>query len=164
MHDLDLHGVARIHQPNPPSKIIRNNIITTISRFAKDEQKIIGILAVYPEGANVSFSAKNRFKVDWGDGSTQTFSSGLIASRTYVFEDLVDVPLNPLGFKEVTITITPQNRYNLTEFNMDPDPENSIKSSWLSIDISTPNLNSFILSTGSIKNKHPLLKYYTVNN
>lgn len=164
MHDLDLHGVARLHQPILPSKIIRNNIVTAIPRFAKDEQKIIGVLAVYPEGTNVSFSAKNRFKVDWGDGSTQTFSSGLIASRTYMFEDLVDAPLNPLGFKEVMIIITPQNRYNLTEFNMDPDLENSVKSSWLSIDISTSNLNSFIMSNGVIKNKHPLLKHYSLTN
>ena len=164
MHDLDLHGVARMRQMDRPSKIIRNNIVTAVPRFNKGEQKIVGVLAVYPEGANVSFSVKNRFKVDWGDGSTQTFSSGLIASRTYVFEELKDIPLNPKGFKEVSIIIIPQNRYNLTELNLDPDLENPIQSSWLSIDISTPNLNSFIMTNGKLRNKHPLLEHYTLTN
>lgn len=164
MHDLDLHGVSRIHHSPQSPKIIRNNIITHIPQFIKDEQKIIGILAIYPEGSNVSFSVKNRFKVDWGDKNTQNFSSGSIASHDYLYDDLINAPLNPLGFKEVMIIITPQNRYNLTEFNMDPDLENSIKSSWLCIDISAPNLNNFILSNGSLKNKHPLLKHYCVQN
>lgn len=174
MHDLDLHGVARMHhQASQKSTIQRKNIISKIPAIKKGEQKVIAVVAVYPDGRGVYFSAKNRFKVDWGDGSTQNNQSGTIATHIYNYEQLGEETLNPNGYKEVVIVIEPQKRYSLTEINFDPvldESEGMIsmfrvdRADWLSIEISTPNLSTVVLAQDKIKSRHPRLEHYTVSN
>ena len=174
MHDLDLHGVARMnHMANPRPSLKRKNIISKTPTIQKGEQKVIAVIAVYPNSTGVCFSAKNRFKVDWGDGSTQNSQSDTIVYHTYDYDKLSDDTLNPNGYKEVIITIEPQKRYSLTDINFDPlldEPEGTInmykvdRVEWLSIEISTPNLLSVVLAQEKTKSRHPRLEYYSVSN
>lgn len=160
MHDLDLHGVARLNH-SAPQQAIRN-------KFQKGEQKVIAKLAIYPEQSSIWFSAKNRYKVDWGDGSCQNYESGSIANHTYQF-DGIDAPIHKNGYKEVTVVIVPQNRYSLTALDFDPQAsdENTVYLStarWLRIDVSAPNICEFRLAVGKIKQTHPLLGHYSVSS
>lgn len=179
LHDLDLHGVARMHhkaspKPNNP----RKNIQSKLPVIKKDEQKIVAVLAVFPGKQGVCFSAKNRFKVDWGDGSVQNSQSGCIATHVYNYEQLGPETLNPNGYKEVIIIIEPQKRYSLTEINFDPILERQAigegleaismfevdRADWLSIEISSSNLTSIVLAQDKVKTRHPRLEHYSVSN
>lgn len=171
MHDLDLHGVARMHhQAAPKPSNQRKNIVSKIPTIQKGEQKIVAVAAVYPDGRGIYFSARNRFKVDWGDGSSQNSQSGSIATHIYNFDQLDPSTLNPEGYKEVIIVIEPQKRYSLTEINFDPvlDETNGMfgvdRADWLSIDVSTPNLSNIVLAQDKIKSRHPRLEHYSLSN
>lgn len=160
MHDLDLHGVARVNHLSPHHFPHSPNI------FKEGEQKIIAKLAIYPNMTAIWLSAKNRYKVNWGDGSSANYASGAIANHNYDF-DTLNCPIHSDGYKEVTVTITPQNRYNLTEINFDPQPtEEDVQylstAAWIQIDGSMPKLCATILSTGKAKMRHPLLKKYSI--
>ncbi len=160
MHDLDLHGVVRartLHQPPVIQK----------SLFQEKEQKVIGKLAIHPHSTSIWLSAKNRFKVDWGDGTIQNYTSGAVANHCYDFNQLDDSTLTKEGYKVVTIIITPQTRYNLTELNLDPESGDELIQylqtvDWLSLDASLPNINALVLSNDKTKNRHPLLKHKSI--
>ena len=171
MHDLDHHGVLRFqHQTSPQSVNKRKNVSVNVPVIKQGEQKAVAVLAVYPDGKGIAISAKNRYKVDWGDGTTQNFGSGAIATHVYNFEALDESTLNPKGYKEVIIIIEPQKRYQLTELNFDPVLEEfqnlfeADQADWLSIDVSMPKGNGFVLSQGKVKNRHPQLEYFSVRN
>lgn len=164
MYDLDLHGVVRVKHPVTLDTPMNKKVT-----FEKTKQSIVAKLAIYPHNSTIWLSAKNRYCVDWGDGKVQKYSSGQIVNHIYDFDQLPDTLLSPDGYKIVTVVITPQTRYNLTEINFDPiaDDEDTIYLStaqWIKIDISMPNLNNLVLTAGLIKNRHPLLKQFTVFN
>lgn len=157
MHDLELHGMVRVHATRRHSH----------PELKNGDQKIIAVLFVSKDKNNIALSAKNRFTVDWGDGVIQNFKSGDVATHSYDFDNLTVIP-NADGFKEVTVKISPQNRYNLTEINFDPARESATtdlvsSALWVKIDGSLPNLCSSTLSQGVVKNRHPRLKHYSVS-
>ena len=160
MHDLDLHGVARLKHTLPQQAVRK--------LFQKDEQKVIAKLAIYPGQSSIWFSAKNRYKVNWGDSTSQNYESGMVANHCYDFDNL-DVPISNKGYKEVTVIIIPQTRYSLTALDFDPqaidtDTHYLSTARWLRIDVSTPNLCDVRLATSKLKSVHPLLEHYSVSN
>ncbi len=163
MHDLDLHGVARLHHSSH-----RHKQLPTKSKFSDGEQKIIAKLAVYPDNSSIWFSAKNRYNVDWGDGKSQNYRSGDLANHCYDYNKLEIEETD--GYKIVTVIITPQKRYHLTDIDFDPKSEDETligllsTANWISIEGSLPNLCNVILTNGKVKAKHPLLKKFSISN
>jgi len=84
------------------------------------DQKFVGLHAVYPENSNfVALSAEGAYTVDWGDGTTENFASGVVAQRNI---DYAATALNGTecsrGYKQAIITVTPQAGHNLTKLDL----------------------------------------------
>ena len=50
-------------------------------------QKLAGLYAVFPESPFVAFTVYAAYTVDWGDGTTENFTSGATAYHQYSFSD-----------------------------------------------------------------------------
>jgi hypothetical protein len=77
------------------------------------EEKIIGTVAVYDAGSNyialtMTVTDGTQYTVDWGDGTTTDYNSGVVAERNYAFSSLSAGTLTSLGYRQAVITITPK--------------------------------------------------------
>lgn len=63
----------------------RNPSWVTLSDVTVSDQKLVGIYAVFPDANFVALSAAGDYTVNWGDGTTENFSSGATAYHEYSF-------------------------------------------------------------------------------
>jgi hypothetical protein len=152
---------------NPSTNVIvdsRNNYLTNKNGFqaatpyvrpsewvslpgvTSGEQKLVGTFAVYNHDSNfVAVTVAGNYTVDWGDGTTGSFSSGAAAYKRYdttTYSGLTSSVYK--GYKTLNITITPQSGANLTSINLTTKHNQSTLSDyvnqWLDIKLSAPNL------------------------
>lgn len=94
-----------------------------IPAVATNEQKAIGLIAVYPgtDSSFIAFSAtvssSGTYTVDWGDGTTNTYASGALASKIFDYSTILESTLTSKGYKQTLVTITPQSERNLLTIN-----------------------------------------------
>ena len=62
----------------------------------------------------VAFTITGDYTVDWGDGITENFASGIKAEHAYTYSAISESTLCSRGYKQVLITITPQVAGTLT--------------------------------------------------
>jgi surface protein len=74
-------GVVKIPLGVPPQPWLRNPSWVAMPSVANTDQKFAALFAVYPSGNLVAFTAAGDYTVDWGDGTTQNFTSGTTAER-----------------------------------------------------------------------------------
>jgi len=135
----------------PPVEVtpyVRPSEWVTIPGITQGEQKFVGTFAVYNHDSNfVAFTIAGNYNVDWGDGTTGAFSSGVAAYKRYTtstYSGLTSAVFR--GYKTLNITITPQSGANITSINLTTKHNQSSLSNytnqWLDIKFSAPNLSN----------------------
>lgn len=82
------------------------------------DHKIAILVAVYEQGSNFcAFNCAGNYTVDWGDGVTENFSSGVQSNHEYSYSALSGTD-SSLGYRQVIAIITPQSGQNLTTVNL----------------------------------------------
>ena len=84
------------------------------------DQKFVGLHAIHADSNFLALSAAGDYTVDWGDGTTENYASGVVAYRTYDYAtfDVGNATLTTLGYKQAIVTVTPQSGQNLTTLNL----------------------------------------------
>lgn len=137
----------------PPLDItpyIRPSEWVSIPSITQGEQRFVGTFAVYNHDSNfVAFTVAGNYNVNWGDGTTGSFSSGVAAYKRYdttTYSGLTSTVFR--GYKTLNITITPQSGANITSINLTTKHNQATLSNyvnqWLDIRFSAPNLSSII--------------------
>jgi surface protein len=83
-------------------------------------QKIQCLIAVRPalNSTTMALTVSGNYAVDWGDGTTGTFSAGTQATKIYDYTNANLGPVTSEGFKTAILTITPQSGQNITSVNL----------------------------------------------
>lgn len=82
------------------------------------DQKCQLIYSINPQMTYASVTCAGNYTVDWGDGVTENFNTGVNAQHTYDFNDVDITTVLSNGDKQVLITITPQAGANLTSISL----------------------------------------------
>lgn len=81
-------------------------------------QKVSILNAVFDtDGEYVAFTCSGNYTVDWGDGTSENFASGIKAEHKYDYSN-VNLNSNKSEYKQAVITITPQSGQNLTSVSL----------------------------------------------
>ena len=105
---------------------------------------------------NGSGSVNPPYTVNWGDGTTENFASGVIAYRTYNYAtfDTGNLTLTTRGYKQAIVTVTPQSGQNLTTLNLHQKHNqsnlNSYSSGFLDIAIAGSSMTSLLVSAATV--------------
>jgi len=131
-------------------------------------QKVSVLAAVFPGGSNyLAFSAVGNYTVDWGDGTSDSVSSGVSITHTYDYANVNLSAVTTRGYKCATVAITPTGAANLTSVSFIIRPQiTGINSSSsynvpiLEIYMNVPNLTTFSLGGNNLK--YNLLEQITI--
>ena len=119
-------------------------------------QKVYVLIMVSPGGGNyAAFSATGNYTVDWGDGTSDSVSSGATITHTYDYNNVNLSAVTTRGYKCATATITPTGAANLTVVNFNVKPVitglGAWNQPWLEIYMNVPNLTTFGLGGNTIR-------------
>jgi hypothetical protein len=91
----------------------------TLPTLTDSDQKFVGLHAVYPDSNFLALSAAGNYTVNWGDGLTEDFATGVVAYHQYDYNDadLAGTECSR-GYKQAIVTVTPQSGQNLTTLNL----------------------------------------------
>lgn len=79
------------------------------------EQKVVGLFAVYNLPVNpIAVQFEGDYTVDWGDGAIEIFGSGEKAQHSYNWDAIPASTTTTQGYRQVLVTVTPQNGQDLT--------------------------------------------------
>ena len=91
----------------------------TLTAPTAAEEKFVGLHAVYPDSNFLALSAAGDYTVNWGDGLTENFSSGVVAYHQYDYNDAdLSGTESTLGYKQAIVTVTPQVADTFTQLNL----------------------------------------------
>jgi hypothetical protein len=84
------------------------------------EQKLVGAVAVYNNNSNfLAFTCAGNYTVDWGDGTSNNYNSGVTAYKVYDSTSYSNLTSQVFrDYKTAIVTITPQAGQNLTSVNL----------------------------------------------
>lgn len=89
------------------------------------EEKMVGLYAVWDASGTAkgfnnycAITMNRSYTVDWGDGNVENFNSGVQAEHEYVYSGISDNTICSRGYKQVIITITPQDGQHITYINL----------------------------------------------
>jgi hypothetical protein len=118
--------MALLRTSNAPIGLDRGKPITTENNLgwtapsdwitytvpAASDQKIIGTVAVFNQDSNyfavnMTTTDSSSYTVDWGDGTSGTFASGVTAEKNYLWSDISAATLTSVGYRQAVVTITP---------------------------------------------------------
>ena len=124
---------------------VRNPQWLTLPTVLSTDQKFVGLHAIFPSANFLALVAAGDYTVDWGDGVTENFASGVVAYHEYDYANVAfDGTLTDLGYKQAIVTVTPQAGQNLTYLNLNQKHNqvglNAYASGFLDISISSAEL------------------------
>lgn len=100
-----------------PSEVIpwvRDSNWLTVPNNEAGVQRVSILTAVFnTDSEYVAFKCSGNYTVNWGDGTTENFNSGVRAEHKYTYSN-IQLDSSKLEYKQAIITITPQAGYNLT--------------------------------------------------
>ena len=117
---------------------------------AASDQKIIGTVAVFNQDSNyfavnMTTTDSSNYTVDWGDGTSASFVSGVTAEKNYLWSDISAATLTSEGYRQAIVTITPTTA-GRTFATVSPSRRHSaiasggrFSSPWLSLAVAAPN-------------------------
>jgi hypothetical protein len=118
----------------------------TLPTVNATDQVFYGLYAVFDHESNfITVSATDAYTVDWGDGTTENYASGVTAYRNYDYNAAaLDGTLTTGGYKQALVTITPQAGQTLSNINLSVKHNqaglvNSTSSQWLDIRLAMNN-------------------------
>ena len=127
----------------------------TLDAIVDGVQKVQGVYAVYDietAGNAVAITVAGAYHVDWGDGTSADFASGVSAEHTYDYSDTDLGAATSEGFKCAVITITPQSGQNLTSVNFQDRHSTFTQvctAAWLDIVINGAYITTLTLSAST---------------
>ena len=133
---------------------VRNPQWLTLPTVSAAEQKVVGLYRIDENSNFLAFNCSGNYTVDWGDGTTENFSSGVAAYHEYDYTNAAfDGTLTDDGYKQTIVTITPQAGQNLTSFISHVKHNQSgliagYSTGLLDLIISLPNATSITLANG----------------
>jgi surface protein len=144
----------------------------TLPAVSSSDQKFVGLIAVYDDDTNwVALSATTSagtYTVDWGDGTTETVASGVVAQHAYTYSSISPSTNSTRGYRQAIVTVTPTTA-NLTDINLQqrytegyPGTWTNSTVRWLDIRFGGPNLTSFTISQSASNPFMPLLEQIEV--
>jgi hypothetical protein len=153
-----------------PPPYVRPSEWVALTPVGATEQKFTGVYAVYPNNEDnyVALTATvstGNYTIDWGDGTSENIASGTQANHQYTYASVGN--LTSYGYKQVTITVTPQTA-NLVTVTIRNRPNYSGVVSttatwvakWLDIEVGSPNLTSVIIGANNNTISLPLLQRF----
>ena len=131
-------------------------------------QKVSILNAVFDTDSEfVAFTCSGNYTVDWGDGVVENFADNVKAEHKYTYSD-VDLnsdTVSTFGYKQCTITITPQAGQNLTSINLnkyhstiDTSTSYDLASGFLDIRINSLSCATLTIGLSSNYIKHTMLE------
>lgn len=129
----------------------------TLPTLVPGDQKFVGLLAIYNHDSNfIALSCAGNYNVDWGDGTSANFSTGVTASHAYSWASISSTTLTSAGYKQVIVTVTMQGGQNMTSLSLHKlhptVTTNYYNSPWLDIAVNSPNLATFEVAKNSLVN------------
>jgi surface protein len=127
------------------------------------EQKVIGTVAVFDQDSNyfalnMTTTDATDYTVDWGDGTSADFASGVTAEKNYVYSDISSGTVTSEGYRQAIVTITPTTAGKTFE-TVSPSRRHSaitsgsdFSSPWLSLAIAAPNATTITLGPNQTTN------------
>lgn len=124
---------------------------------AASDQKIIGTVAVFNQDSNyfavnIATTDASTYTVDWGDGTSASFASGVTAEKNYTWASISSGTLTSEGYRQAIVTITPTtagrtfSNLQLNRRHSALTASTTVFSPWLSLSISAPNATSITLA------------------
>lgn len=131
------------------------------------EDKFVGTYAIYNRDNYVAFKFNQNYTVDWGDGTTGSFTSGATASKIYssaVFDGITQNLVNN-QYKTVTITVTPNagQRLNVANFDVKHPSlpvSTNFSTQWLNMKMAGSCLGTMAISSSSPNIRHYMLESF----
>jgi surface protein len=121
----------------------------TLTPPAANEQKFVGLIAVFDQGSNyVALRAtvsSGTYTVDWGDGSSPvTVTSNTNAEKNYSYSSLSSSTESSRGYRQAIVTVTPTTvgaTFSLFGLNYRHSARSSANTvpGWLDVAVSAPN-------------------------
>jgi surface protein len=121
----------------------------TLTPPAANEQKFVGLIAVFDQGSNyVALRAtvsSGTYTVDWGDGSSPvTVTSNTNAEKNYSYSSLSSSTESSRGYRQAIVTVTPTTvgaTFSLFGLNYRHSARSSTSTvpGWLDVAVSAPN-------------------------
>jgi surface protein len=134
-------------------------------------QKIYVLVAVWPGGGNnvnyVAFNCAGNYTVDWGDGTSDSVSSGVQINHTYDYTNVNLSAVTTRGYKCAIVTITPTGVANLTSATLGLRPTSpaglaNITNAILDVYINAVNLTTLSIGTGAASVRTAYLEQVTI--
>ena len=92
----------------------------TLEDLNETEEKFVGLYGVFSGDSNyVTVLSQGDYTVDWGDGTIENFNSNVLAEHKFIYNNISNSTLTSDGYKQVIITITPQNNQHITNINFE---------------------------------------------
>jgi surface protein len=125
--DTSQYGVLPINKQATSNEWTRPTDWLPLPSMVEGDSKIAGLVAVYPGDTGstgitassnfVAFTVIGNYTVDWGDGTSASYSGGVTASKQYLWEGASADTLTYDGFRQRVFQITPQAGAGLTQAN-----------------------------------------------
>ena len=127
------------------SSWVRNPQWLSLPTVLSTDKKMVALKSIYEFGNFIALVAAGDYTVNWGDGVTENFASGVVAYHEYDYTDTAfDGTLTDLGYKQAIVTVTPQAGQNLTYLNLNQKHNqsglNAYNSGFLDIAVSSAEL------------------------
>jgi surface protein len=135
----------------------------TYTMPSASDQKVIGTVAVFNQDSNylavnMTTTDGSTYTVDWGDGTSASFASGVTAEKNYLWSDISAATLTSEGYRQAVVTITPTTA-GRTFLNVQPSRRHSaiasgsrLSTPWLSLAIAAPNATTITLGANTSTN------------
>jgi surface protein len=169
--------MALLRTSNAPIGLDRGKPITTENNLgwivpsdwitytvpAASDQKIIGTVAVFNQDSNyfavnMTTTDASTYTVDWGDGTSGTFASGVTAEKNYLWSDISAGTVTSEGYRQAIVTITPTTA-GRTFATVSPSRRHSalasgsrFSSPWLSLAVAAPNATTITFGPNATTN------------
>lgn len=141
-----------------PAAWVRPSDWLTLPTVTSTDQKFAGLLAITNDNTNyIAFSATTSagtYTVDWGDGTSNTYTSGTVASKVFDYASISPSTYSTQGYRQTIITVTATTG-NLTGIGLQIKYTNvpalgAYTAKWLDIIIGSPFMISTSCGAGSL--------------
>lgn len=149
-----------------PWKDNRPDFWLSLPELTENDQKFCALVAVYPGASGntgatadpnyVFLRLQGNYIVDWGNGVTQGFTSGVVAEYQYNYANIDSSTTTPYGYRQVIVQAYPQAGNTLTTVDLRTRGWTGLPfltqgdwgPSWLDIKIAGKNISSMSFNGG----------------
>lgn len=153
---------------NPGTDWVRPSDWLQFPGYTAGEQIAMVLVAITDdelESNSVGVLVSGNYNVDWGDGTTGSFSAAATARKQYNFASISGATTSE-GYKQVILKITPQSGANLTSVQFIPQgvtgAHSSMPSKWLEFNCNLPQCTT--LRFAQISATNPWIKKIYINS